>query len=250
MPLRVRDLLEKFGDEPILKIQLGRTPVQDFPLQLLDFLSHSRFSDKKLELGYDELYHNYLLITIKDSNAPTVVQHMFGSKVQSVTPSIIFKLEKAQRIALIHPPKPEEFVDIYDIPLTPDRPLTLNRLLSTASNFDEDFYIYDAAENNMCQTFVENIIQINGLMNNITDKATLDAIKPIDAKTLIATLGNRSNIVKMATDCRAKLDKLLFDRKIVLKKSKSKQSIQSRNSGAIYNAILELEKSGKVICKT
>ncbi|CAF4691826.1 unnamed protein product, partial [Rotaria magnacalcarata] len=56
----------------------------------------------------------------------------------------------------------------------------------------------------MCQTFVENIIDINGLMPNIVDQATLDALKPIDSKALISTLGSRANIVKTATDLGAK----------------------------------------------
>ncbi|CAF4655112.1 unnamed protein product, partial [Rotaria socialis] len=56
MPVRVRRILEAVGDERILKIQLGRTPVQDFPLKVLDLLSDSKFTDKQLELGYDELY--------------------------------------------------------------------------------------------------------------------------------------------------------------------------------------------------
>src|ERR1700722_11986716 len=100
MPLRVRNLLEKVGNELILKIQLGRTPVQDLPIKILNFLSDSKFSDKQLELGYDEIYHNYLLITIMNSNGPSVLQHIFGNVGQNTTASIILKLEKAQRIAL------------------------------------------------------------------------------------------------------------------------------------------------------
>ncbi|CAF3682327.1 unnamed protein product [Rotaria sp. Silwood1] len=162
MPLRVRNLLEQLGDELILKIQLGRTPVQGFPIKILNFLSHSKFTDKQLELGYDEIYHNYLLITIKNSQGPHTLQHMLGNIRLNVSARTILKLEKAQRIALKPPSIPDELIDVYDIPLTPDKPLTLNRLISTASNVDKNFYTYDAGENNMCQTFVENIIDING----------------------------------------------------------------------------------------
>jgi hypothetical protein len=245
MPLRVRNLLEKVGDELILKIQLGRTPVQDFPIKILNFLSDSKFSNKQLELGYDEIYHNYLLITIMNSHGPNVLQHLLENKGQNTTASIILKLEKAHRIALKYPIIPDELIDVYDIPLTPNKPLTLNQLISTASNVDKNFYKYDAAENNMCQSFVENIIDINGLMSNIVEQATLNALKPIDAKTLISTLGSRSNIVKIATDLGAKLDKLVFDRKIKWKKSQPKEYVSLQNSSVIYNAISELEKHGK-----
>ena len=97
----------------------------------------------------------------------------------------------------------------------------------------------------MCQTFVENIIDINDLMSNIVDQATLNALKPIDAKALISTLGSRSNIVKVVTDLGAKLDKLIFDRKIKWKKSQLKEFVPLHNNDTIYNAIFELEKHGK-----
>ncbi|CAM4920781.1 unnamed protein product [Rotaria socialis] len=251
MPSRVRKILEKVGDEPILKIELGRTPVQEFPLKLLDLLSDSKFTDKQLELGYDELYHNYLLITIENSRGPNVLQHLLENVGQNTTACTVLKLEKAQRIALKYPIIPDELMDIYDIPLTPNRPLTLNRLISTASNVDKNFYKYDAGENNMCQTFVENIIDINGLMPNIFDQATLDALKPIDSKALISTLGSRANLVKAATDLGAKFDKLVFDRKIKWKKHPPKEFARlhhehvtdSESTDTIYDAIVHLEKT-------
>ena len=74
---------------------------------------------------------------------------------------------------------------------------------------------------------------------------TLDALKPIDAKALISTLGSRSSIVKVATDLGAKLDKLVFDRQIKWKIFQPKEFVPLHNNDAIYNAIVELEKHGK-----
>ncbi|CAF5229698.1 unnamed protein product, partial [Rotaria magnacalcarata] len=116
MPVRVRRILEAVGHERILKIQLGRTPVQEFPLKLLDLLSDSKFTDKQLELGYDELYHNYLLITIENSRGPNVLQHLLEGVGRNTTACTVFKLEKAQRIALKYPMLPDEVIDVYDIP--------------------------------------------------------------------------------------------------------------------------------------
>ncbi|CAF4091270.1 unnamed protein product [Rotaria sordida] len=253
MPLRVRNLLEKVGDELILKIQLGRTPIQGFPIKILDCLSHSKFTNKQLELGYDEIYHNYLLITIKNSHGPYVLQHMLGNVSQNAIASTVLKLEKTERIALKYPTILDELIDVYDIPLTSNKPLTLNQLISTASNVDKNFYRYDVGENNMCQTFVENIIDINGLMPNIVDQATFNALKPINAKALISTLGSRSNIVKIATDLSAKSDKLIYDHKIKWKKSQTKEFVllsdanvtDSESINAIYNVIFELEQNAR-----
>ncbi|CAF4919571.1 unnamed protein product [Rotaria sp. Silwood1] len=251
MPLRVRNILKKVGDELILKIQLGRTPVRGHNVRILNLLSHSKFTNKQLELGYDEIYHNYLLITIKNTYGPYVLQHMFGNASQNTTSTTILKLEKRLRISLKYRIIPDELIDVYDIPLTPNKPLTLNRLLSAALNVDKNFYRFDVGANNTCQTFVENIIDINGLLPNIIDQATLNALIPIDAKTLISSLGSRADIVEIATNLGAQLEKLVFDHKLTWKKSQPKEFVLMRNVNvtdsesinAIYNATLELEKN-------
>ncbi|CAF3373847.1 unnamed protein product [Rotaria sp. Silwood2] len=167
--------------------------------------------------------------------------------------STVLKLEKTQRIALDFSTIPDDFVDVYDIPLSPNRMLTLNQLISTASNVDKNFYKYDVAKNNTCQTFVENIIKINGLMPNIRDEATLNALKPQDGKSLIAALGNRSNLVKTVTNLGKQLDKLVFDHKIRWKRSLPKEcsslsKFNDANSETIYtlyNGTLLLKHNGK-----
>ncbi|CAF3085803.1 unnamed protein product [Rotaria sp. Silwood2] len=255
MPLRVRNILKKVGDEPILKIQLGRTPVQDHNVRMLNFLSHSKFTDKQLELGYDELYHNYLLITIKNTYGPYILQNMLRDACQKTNASTMLKLEKRLRVCLTYRIRPEDLIDVYDIPLTPDKPLTLNRLISTASNVDNNFYRFDVGANNTCQTFIENIIYINGLMSNIVDQATLNALIPIDTKALISSLGSRSDIVKVATNLGAELENLVFDHKLKLKKSQPKDfallgnanTTDSESINAIYNAIVELEKNARLL---
>ncbi|CAF3619367.1 unnamed protein product [Rotaria sp. Silwood1] len=222
---------------------------------MLNLLSHSKFTDKQLELGYDEIYHNYLLITVKNSYGPYVLQYMVGNVSQNTTATTILKLEKKLRISLKCRILPDELIDVYDIPLTSNKPLTLNRLLSVASNVDKNFYTFDVGANNTCQTFIENIIDINGLMPNIVDQATLNALIPIDTKALISSLGSRANIVKIATNLGAKLEKLVLDHKLKWKKSQPKEFVLMRNVNvtdsesinAIYNAALELEKNARLL---
>lgn len=222
MPRKVREVLEKVGDNTVLKIQLGRTPVEAFLILFLNLISKYKFVKKQVELGYDEIYHNYLLITIQNEKGPAVLQTMIANS-EDIIPSTVYKLDKAHRIRLMKPEYPAEFVDIYDIPVTPNKTFTLNRLITTASNVDKHFYLYDAANNNMCQTFVENIVDINGLTSNIIDEATRIALKPQDARALIATLGSRSDIVKHVTDLGGTLDKLVNDRAVKWKRSLNKE---------------------------
>jgi hypothetical protein len=217
MPRRVRKLLDQIGNNLIVRIQLGRTPVEAILILFLNFVSAGKFADKTLELGYDEIYHNYLLITIQRATSSSVVQTLFESVDDSLRYRTV-KLDKAHRVRLMDPIFPTEFVDVYDIPLTLNKNYTLNRLITVASNVDKHFYSYDAANNNMCQTFVENIIDINGLTGNIINHTVRMALKPQNARMLVATLGSRRDLVKIVTDLGGKLDQFIFDRKITWKK--------------------------------
>ena len=250
MPRRVRKLLNKVGDELITKIQLGRTPVKDILLFSLNFLSAGNFNQKKLELGYDEIYHNYLLITTVRRVETTFFQKLAGSS-ESNDAYRILKLEKAHRVRLMKPDYPDDFVEVYEIPIDQRRKLTLNRLIDTASAVDQQFFTYDAGNNNMCQTFVENIIDINGLTKNIHDNKTRAALKPQDAKALIATLSSRQDLVKKITDLGANLDTLIFEKKIVWKSKAAKEFLILGNmhvkivNQTDENSLTELEPNEK-----
>lgn len=222
MPKRVRKILEEFGDIPIVKLQLGRTPVQAALVLILNLLSGWKFNKKQLELGYDEIYHNYLLVTIQDEKESDALETRIVSDDDSI-PSNVYKLDKAQRVRLADTKARADFVETYEIPLTSNKVFTLNRLITTASNIDKQFYTYDAGNNNMCQTFVENIIDINGLTSNIVNETVRTALKPQDARALVATLGSRSDIVKQITDFGGRLDAIVFDRKIKWKTPVDKQ---------------------------
>jgi hypothetical protein len=50
-------MLEEFGDYPLIQLRLGRTPVEAVLVLFLNLASSGKFANKKLELGYDEIYH-------------------------------------------------------------------------------------------------------------------------------------------------------------------------------------------------
>ncbi|CAF4310809.1 unnamed protein product, partial [Adineta steineri] len=94
MPMNIRKILEEVGDNPVIKIQLGRTPVEAILILFLNIVSLWKFNNKQLELGYDEIYHNYLLITIQNDKSPKVLQQIFGGEKDTLG-SMVYKLEKA-----------------------------------------------------------------------------------------------------------------------------------------------------------
>ena len=132
-------------------------------------------------------------------------------------------LEKAPRVQL-HLALPEQFVRAYDIPLNSER-LTVNNLIARALNQDPNFFSFDASNTNTCQSFVENLLDANELTLNITDEATLLALKPQNTAALVAALGPYRRMSKILTDMAGNVDKLIHDKKITWVPRKPKQKV-------------------------
>ena len=242
MPLFVRETLAEIGDEYIQLLQLGRTPIPAAIRKVGDFLSRNKFSETVLELGvsyskktkaclqsfsslflqYDELWHNYLLITIGTRikyNAITQLVH----NATTIAPRSVYVLEKGPRVQL-QPAFPDQFALVYNIPLNSDD-LTVNNFMTRAVNQDKNFFTFDASDTNTCQSFVENILDSNNLTKNIVDQATLLALKPQNTTALVAALGSYKGMPKLITDLAGNLDKLINDKKIKWTPRKPKQIV-------------------------
>jgi hypothetical protein len=164
-------------------------------------------------LQYDELWHNYLLITIANNikfNAITKLVH----NAATIEPTLTFVLEKNPRVQLHLVDDPNRFVRVYNIPLNSNR-LTLNSLMTTALNHDANFFTFDASNTNTCQSFVEKVLDSNNLIQNIDDEATLLSLKPQNTTALVAALGSYGGVSKMITDVAGNVDKLIHDNKII-----------------------------------
>ena len=233
MPLSVRHTLARIGDADIQLLQLGRTPIPGVIRKIGDFLSNNKFSETVLELGvsyfkktkacldilsisvlkYDELWHNYLLITIANNAEHNAIKEPVPN-APAPEPRSVFVLEKNPRIQLHLATDPDKLVRTYNIPLNSVR-LTMNSLMTTTLNQDSNFFTFDAANMNTCQSFVQNMLNSNNLTQNIVDEATLLALKPQNTTALVAALGSYSKVSKIITDGAGIVDKLIHDNKII-----------------------------------
>ena len=243
MPLLVREKLKKIGDEAIIKLQLGRTPVQSVVRTLGDFLSQKRFSNAIVELGvspfdrqlrlfivlpflqYDELWHNYLLITIRSSVKFNTLAKLVRNS-DSLEATKVYVLEKAPRVQLKRA-MPEQCVQLFDIPLRSNC-LTVNELMRRAICLNPSFFVYDALNMNTCQSFVEDILEANDLTEHIVDGATLSALQPQNATALLSALGSLKGLPLVITDAASQLDKLINDQSIRLKVRERYQHVNRR----------------------
>jgi hypothetical protein len=141
----LRKFLEKYGNEKITAIKVGRQPISGYIRKILNLLSLGKLEKGLKELKYDDLFHLYMYIKL--SNGKT------------------FHLEKNQRIAIY-----EEGVkgETIDVPLK--SPITVIDFIEKAKKrMGDKFYPYSAIENN-CQNFIANVLSANGLLNDSSRK--------------------------------------------------------------------------------
>lgn len=182
-PKRIKEILNKYGNNNIINIYVCRQPILNIFKKLLNYLSFNTLKYNINKLNYDELYH--LFITIELDN------------------NIKILLERNQRIEIkIY----NKQLNIYGdcIKIEQKGNITLNELFYNGVNNNSssiNFYIYDAIKNN-CQRFVYDILNANKdkliINNNINNfiKQRLDNLLITNPKLFkfIKSITNTANI--------------------------------------------------------
>lgn len=182
-PPSFQHFLNQYGSIPIVSIAVARKPIKSGIKYLADIISHGKFSERRRQLGYDDVFHNYLLVTLNNG--------------------LVVLLEKNQvwtgRLA-----KPNDFQNVHPIRLLKHE--NMNEMFYNASKRGKDFWIYHPSESN-CQIGVKDLIDSNGLNKNL-NKATEEIVNPQDGKALLDTLGKLRNVPAAITDLAGRLDRL------------------------------------------
>lgn len=182
MPAKLRKFLDHHAGNKITKIQLGRKPVIK-PVDIaLNVLSLGKYREKQKMLNYDQVYHQYLLVTLDDGRT--------------------YKLEKNQR-AVSMPAKASDYQgQMFDVPVTKE--LTLPQLVENASRGHEStFYKYRAGQNN-CQEFTRDLIVRNGLLPGDHER-----VQQQDSRQLLATLPGGETVPNAITDLANVADRVI-----------------------------------------
>ena len=144
---KVRQLLQDYGDRPIVRMFVRRDPIQSAIDTALNFISIGSWNVLKQKYGYDTFYHLQLEVVVRvsdsdDTNARFVLQK---NEVIDVSPA---------------QPRTDK-TEMVEVPMSEGH--TMNSLLSNAKQtMGEKFYYYDAFHNN-CQDFVGALLAGSGL---------------------------------------------------------------------------------------
>jgi len=158
MPSKIENFLKGQEGKTVTKIQLGRIPIDSRVKKALDVMSLGKFSGKQKELGYDEVYHNYLLVTLSDGKT--------------------YKLEKNETLQHFAAKKSDYSGEIFDIPLN-GKELSLSQMIDAAEDGNEERFWRYRADSDNCQSFTRDMVVKNGLLpedSPIVDKQDAKAL--------------------------------------------------------------------------
>jgi len=174
--------MDQHGQQEIKDITIERAPLQGYVTKTLDALSRGGFSRAKKRLGYDDVMHDSMMVTLND-----------GKK---------YRLEKNHVVEAYPVTGLQAHTVKNKVPLKGKT--NLKELMGNASRNDSDFWQYDPSGKN-CQQFVEDVVVRNKL-------ETESKFERQDAKALIGSLGGLSDVPKLLTDVAAVGDRLIGGR--------------------------------------
>jgi hypothetical protein len=180
---RFDKFLSTVGEESITKIQIARHPINSGVKRVMDLLSGGRFSAKAKSLGYNDVFHNYLVVSTA------------SGKTYKVEKNHVVEAKEATSSDLKH--------ERYSLPLPTG---TFKDLVERTDSKDPTLWTYDSRGDN-CQRFTQRLIESNGL--SPADPRAQEVVKPQDAEALVSSLGILQHIPKIVTATAAIADRIV-----------------------------------------
>lgn len=149
--------LQKFGDLPIVAIEVRRTPV-DVTLELaLQGVSQGKWLELKKKYGVDEFFHLSMVVTV--GGAVTIKTK--GGKERKVPKKLV--IEKLAVVSINEDVAPKPGRETQPVPMT--HTFSINQMFQKARQKygDTRFFSYSALGNNNCQNFIEMCLTVEGL---------------------------------------------------------------------------------------
>ena len=174
-PKVMNDLLNKEGEQKIVKMEACRNPIKALWEKLLNVATFGGLKRAMAAKGYDSLFHLYLVV------------HLANGK--------IYSLEKNERVNIIDGKKLKPN-GTCSKPIIVNESLTLNQLILRAEKrVGKNFYRYSMFEFN-CQNWVNNILNGSGF-NQLDDFVIQDvaSLAPSIIKTLTQGITDIAGVV-------------------------------------------------------
>lgn len=146
-----RHTIFKYGDMPIIKIQIYRTPLSGWINAAFNLISLGKWTELKKKYNYDKLFHLAMVCTVSTNE-------------EQGTKNII--VEKLSTVNINTSYDTNDKTEIIDVPLQ-GKQLTVYEMLEQTRKRvgDKTFFDYSGFDNN-CQAFIKMNLQTVGLYND------------------------------------------------------------------------------------
>lgn len=191
--LPIRQFLDKYKNWKVTQIQVCKTPVINIVKTMFNILSFGKLIENIDKLGYDDIYHLYVNVTI-------------SNKLENIE----FRLEKNQRVMINHSVKGDKYSACISLKLNETNSPTLSKFLSDAKNIHENkynkpFWLYDPKYNN-CQHFIQSLLEGSNLYY---DSISEFILQPSDK--LLENMGFAYLFGKGLTDIAGRIDRAIYN---------------------------------------
>ena len=145
---KIKKILNKYGDEKILSIRVGRRPINNMVEKAFNIISIGKWNELRNQYYYDKLFHLFIILTLHD-----------GTKISFEKNDIVNMDINDSRCS-------EKNVECIELEY-PQNSITINELVKKPLERigKKDYFIYDPFKLN-CQIFIKSILETFGLYNN------------------------------------------------------------------------------------
>jgi hypothetical protein len=183
--------LAEYGNDPIIRLSIYRTPIQGMINTALNAVSFGKWNQLRKKYGFDQLFHLALIATVRH-----------GTSLKN----IVIEKNEVVNISTTYPTNDK--TEIFEIPInTPKNNIqfTVNGLLDKTRRLigNLNFFEYDPFTRN-CQIFVRSILLANGLYSTDADQFLFQDLGQL-VKELPDYVGK---VAKAATTTGAVISKL------------------------------------------
>tara|TARA_R110002073_G_scaffold157525_1_gene312918 strand:+ start:114 stop:1064 length:951 start_codon:yes stop_codon:yes gene_type:complete len=162
-----QDILNKYGNCPIISLQIYRTPIYEWINKAFQIISLGKWNKLRKKYNFDKMFHLALVATVSCENKQTN-----KTKIHNVL------IEKNETILISDYYQTNKDTEIY--PINVDKIYTINQMLEKTLKDvgNEKFYLYDGLRNN-CQYFIRYILKSNYLYTKHINEFLFQDIKKI-----------------------------------------------------------------------
>lgn len=184
-PPRVRQIVKENEGDKIVSLQVGRNPLNKPLQQFLNVISLGKYEKARKKLGYDDIYHTYLVATMEDGRKILIEKN-------SQVDIKLFKEYSGQQLK--------------HVPLK--GPIALGQFMQNGERYFErhpigrpqNYWKYDAATNN-CQYFVNDLL--SGNAHSLSDP---ESAKEFSSQDIVPIMGSLPGFAKSALELKQHID--------------------------------------------